>query len=73
VAMPNDFELAGHDCVYRCMRTITGDRMLYQTIHVDGFGSKQDPAPYGANGHPISSMLGTAKLIAWEIIGKNSK
>jgi hypothetical protein len=74
VTTSNDFELDGHDHVYRCSVTITGDRTLYQTIHVDQLGSKPDPAPYGGpKGHPVSSMRSTARLIAWEIIGEKRR
>lgn len=53
---------------YDCERTVTGERVFRQSVHVIGVGSKDDPASYGANHHPPSSMAGGAKLIAHEII-----
>lgn len=53
---------------YDCERTVTGERVFRQSIHVIGVGSKDDPASYGARYHPPSSMAGIAKLIAHEII-----
>lgn len=53
---------------YDCERTVTGERVFGQSVHVIGVGSKDDPASYGARYHPPSTMAGIAKLIAHEII-----
>jgi hypothetical protein len=72
--MPDDFELEYSGKVFRCRQIVTGDKVLYQSIHVDGIGSKPDAAPYGGpQGHPVSSMASAARLIAWEIIGDQHK
>jgi hypothetical protein len=54
---------------YDCVRTVTGDGVLKQTILVHSVGSKVDPANYGPGGHHISSMESTAKLIAMGLVG----
>jgi hypothetical protein len=55
---------------YRCERVVTGSRTLSQVIRVHGIDSKSDPARYGQNHHPLSTMDTTAMLIAHEIIGQ---
>ncbi|MDP9123515.1 MAG: hypothetical protein M3N82_02770 [Pseudomonadota bacterium] len=66
--MVERFEVTAGGRVYRCSRTITGARGLRQSVHVEGCGSKSDPAEYGRDGHPESSMAGVAMLIAHELI-----
>jgi hypothetical protein len=53
---------------YQCERVVTGQRTLYQEIHVIGIGSKSDPAAYGKKYHPPQTMEGIARVIAQEII-----
>jgi hypothetical protein len=58
---------------YACERHVEGVRALYQSVHVEGLGSKQDSARYGHGkfDSPLVSMEGVARLIAGEIIGAN--
>lgn len=53
---------------YECERRVTGVRKFRQTITVIGVGSKNDSADYGPKNHPLASMAGVAKLIAFEIL-----
>jgi hypothetical protein len=66
--MVERFEVTTGGRVYQCSRTVTGARALRQSVHVEGCGSKPDPAEYGRDGHPESSMVGVAMLIAHELI-----
>lgn len=62
------FTVESGGTTYDCERTVTGERVFRQSVHVTSVGSKDDPASYGARYHPPSSMAGIAKLIAHEII-----
>jgi hypothetical protein len=62
------FEIEAGGRKYECSRTISGKNDLIQEVAVAGVGSKKDSATYGPKGHPYSSMLTTARLIAHEIV-----
>jgi hypothetical protein len=62
--------LAGR--TYQCERTVTGTRVLRQTIFVHGLHSVTDSARYGTKTSPVESMPGIATLIAREIIRSQS-
>ena len=66
--MVENFVVQRDGKIYECSRTIAGSRSLRQTVRVNGFGTKTDPAEYGNNGHRIESMPMTARLIAHELI-----
>ena len=55
--------------VFHCEQIIVGTDRLQQTIRVKGCGEKADPATYGAGGHPVEDMAGTARIIAFDLIG----
>jgi hypothetical protein len=74
IIVDNEFQIEGSDKTYVCERIVTGTSVLRQTIVVHGVGRKPDPANYGgSHGHPVSSMAGTATLIAREIIGERTR
>ncbi len=66
------FEIDVKGKKFECERVISGNNNLAQEVVVLGVGSKKDYATYGRKGHPLDSMLGTARLIAHEIIGENA-
>jgi hypothetical protein len=64
------FTVKAKDKTYDCERVVTGKRVLRQTIHIKGIGSKLDPASYGPKPKhsSIITMENVARLIAREII-----
>jgi hypothetical protein len=66
------FSIEDDGIQYQCERTVTGKRVLRQTIHVFGVGSEDDSGDYGPQHHPPETMESTAKLIAHEIVEKKS-
>jgi|GEM_PF-3263663 len=66
--IPIKFTVTVDGQTYDCERTIEGTRVLHQRVYVKGIGGKDDSATYGQRGHPASSMEGSAKMIAYEII-----
>ena len=73
VTSSETFQIEHDGKTYDCRRDVSGDRIKQQTIYVSGIGSKDDVASYGGGYHRIESMLGTAKLIAHEIVRENGK
>ena len=67
-SMRYQFTVEENGKTYHCERVVTGQRVLYQTIYVNGVGSKDDSAAYGAKYHPVETMESIAILIAYEII-----
>lgn len=53
-----DFTVKVGERTYDCYRIVSGTRVLTQRVHVIGYGSKNDSAPYGAGKHPVSTMEG---------------
>ena len=69
--MRYSFKVDANGSTYNCEREVTGKRVLRQTIHVIGVGSKEDSADYGSKHHPPETMRGIARIIAHEIIREN--
>ena len=67
------FQVEDGDQTYECRRIITGTSTLDQIIEVAGVGSRSDPASYGEEGHPVSTMADIARMIAHEIIAARKK
>ena len=67
-----DFTVKVGEKKYDCHRMVSGATVFRQTVYVDGFGSKPDGASYGPGERPVDTMELNAKLIAAELIKRNS-
>jgi hypothetical protein len=70
-----DFTVPYNGKVYKCTRTVNGEKSFTQTVTVAALGTKSDSAVYRNSdlGHSPETMHATAILLAMEIIKEKSE